>query len=285
MLPWQAFAATAIITYAIATILQRKILGKTPHNPISFAILFQFFVTVCIGIFALVEGIVIPTNIVSLIPLLAVVCTAWALFNVCVFRALAVIGASEFTVLFMSRSIWIVLLSLVFLQEVLSIGQVMGIALILLSAGIILFKKTAFQWSKGTFYALSAAVLFGIGFVGDYFLLQSFPVVTTYNVLNFFFPGVIMALIYPGAVREIGKLWNVRLILPLIATAIIFSIMAITTLLAFKAGGNASQVGPVLQLNVVATVILGALFLGEKDNLLRKLIAAVIGIIGVFLIG
>ncbi len=53
---------------------------------------------------------------------------------------------------------------------------------------------------------------------------------------------------------------------------------------ALSIGANASQVAPILQSAVITTVILAAIFLKERDKLLKKLIAALMVMIGVFLI-
>ncbi|MBI3342051.1 EamA family transporter [Candidatus Curtissbacteria bacterium] len=48
-------------------------------------------------------------------------------------------------------------------------------------------------------------------------------------------------------------------------------------------GASASQAGPILQSTVIVTVILAAIFLKERDHLLKKIISAVLVTIGVLL--
>lgn len=53
---------------------------------------------------------------------------------------------------------------------------------------------------------------------------------------------------------------------------------------AIEKGANASQITPILQATVIITVILAAIFLKERDHLVKKFICAVLVTIGVILI-
>lgn len=48
--------------------------------------------------------------------------------------------------------------------------------------------------------------------------------------------------------------------------------------------GNVTVIAPLCALTVILNVIVGYLFLNEKDNLLRKIISAIIIIISIILI-
>jgi uncharacterized membrane protein len=54
--------------------------------------------------------------------------------------------------------------------------------------------------------------------------------------------------------------------------------------LALTYGGNTAQVGTIRQASVIVTVLLAVMFLRERGNLGRKLIAAVLVTAGVFLL-
>ena len=66
-------------------------------------------------------------------------------------------------------------------------------------------------------------------------------------------------------------------------TAISWGIMIIVQLRAYQLG-NVTVIAPLCALTVILNVIVGYLFLNEKDNLLRKLISAILIIISVILI-
>ena len=63
-----------------------------------------------------------------------------------------------------------------------------------------------------------------------------------------------------------------------------YGFMCVTLFLAYQYGGTASQIMPLRQSSVILTVILGALFLGERTRLMHKLIAAILALIAVYLI-
>jgi uncharacterized membrane protein len=55
-------------------------------------------------------------------------------------------------------------------------------------------------------------------------------------------------------------------------------------LMAYQQGGDISQIAPITKFSIILTVLLSAVFLGENNNMIRKIIATIMAIAGVFLI-
>jgi len=66
--------------------------------------------------------------------------------------------------------------------------------------------------------------------------------------------------------------------------AFIWSVSAIAFYLAIEKGALASQISPISQSKIILTVLLAAILLKERENLLIKVVAAFLTMAGVLLI-
>ncbi len=69
----------------------------------------------------------------------------------------------------------------------------------------------------------------------------------------------------------------------ILITALSWGIMIVVQLRAYQLG-NVTVIAPLCALTVILNVIVGYLFLNERDNLLRKIISALLIIISIILI-
>ena len=69
----------------------------------------------------------------------------------------------------------------------------------------------------------------------------------------------------------------------IILTALSWGVMIVVQLRAYQLG-NITVVAPLCALTVMLNVIVGYLFLNERDNLIRKIISAILIIISIVLI-
>jgi uncharacterized membrane protein len=84
-----------------------------------------------------------------------------------------------------------------------------------------------------------------------------------------------------GLSHSIHKLF---LVWKLILLGCLYAISAATIFLAYQYGRNAAQIAPINETSTILIVILAAIFLKERSQLLRKLFAAAISVLGVLLI-
>lgn len=66
--------------------------------------------------------------------------------------------------------------------------------------------------------------------------------------------------------------------------AVFSATQGVLYLAALAYGGNTAEVGTIRQASVIVTILMAAVFLGERGNLGRKLLAGAIVTIGVFLL-
>lgn len=279
---WQILVVIATISYSISVVLQRVLMKDKDSDPIAFSIVFQFLVGILIGIYACIKGFSLP-NLTPFIPNLILVGVFYGLGNMFVFKALKTIDASEFTIVFASRTIWIVLGAIIFLKESFSLQQTIGTLLIIGSIVLISWKKKKIALGSGIWTALLAAVFMGAGFTNDAFLVSSFDV-PSYLTIAFIIPAIFMLVIYPKSIKAMKFILTKENILKLVILTAIYGSSAITIFLAYQVGKNASQIAPLNQTSTILTVILSMIFLGEKSDYLKKIIGAVISFIGVLLV-
>jgi len=152
----------------------------------------------------------------------------------------------------------------------------------LVSVVLISNVKKGFKFNKGVIYALAVGLFYGLAVVVDAFNIKHFDAIS-YAVIMAFLPGIILLLLNPKAVKGFGVVKNLSFLKKMGTLGFFYSGQAILYFLALAVGGKASQIGPISQAQVIVTVVLAVILLKEKDNLLKKIIAAILVTIGVIL--
>ena len=98
-------------------------------------------------------------------------------------------------------------------------------------------------------------------------------------------PGILLALLFSQRFKTTILNLKNKSVWRLGILSFFYTIQGITYYLAFQTGAPISQLSPILRSSVVLTVILAAVFLNERSNLLRKIFAAGIMFGGVILLG
>lgn len=279
---WQILLLISIITYSLSVLLQRILLKKDKSDPIAYSIVFQLLTGILIGIYALFNGFSTP-NLIPLIPNLLLMAILYGAGNVFIFSALKTIDASEFAIIFASRALWTVLGAIIFLKENFSPLQIMGTLLIITSVVLVSWKKQKFILSKGIVFSVFAALFFGLAFVNDALILNNFDV-PSYVALAFIIPSFLIWTLYPKSTMKMKPLFGRKTLPKLLLLCFFYGISAITIYSAYQVGKNASQIATLDQTTTLVTVLLAVLFLKERSDLWRKLLGAIISIIGVILV-
>jgi len=279
---WQILVALATITNAIAVVLQRVLMKGKNSDPIAFSIVFQLLVGILTGTYACIKGFNLP-NLVPFIPNLILMALLYGLGNALVFKALKTIDASEFTIIFASRTLWIVIGAVIFLKESFSLQQFLGTVLIISSIILVSWKRKKIVIGGGIWTALLAAVVMGAAFTNDVFIVSSFDV-PSYLTLAFIVPALVVWALYPKSTKAMKLIFEKQNLMQLLVLAVIYSGAAISIFLAYQVGKNASQIAPLNQTSTILTVLLSMIFLGERSDYLKKVIGAVVSFIGVLLV-
>lgn len=203
--------------------------------------------------------------------------------NVLIFKSLKIVEASEFTIVFTTRSLWTILAAVVFLGESFSSTRLVGTGLILSSVALVSWQK-GLKLSHGTLISLLAALSFGLAFVNDAFMIRNFDV-PSYLAFAFIIPALAVWAVTPNSTSKIKTMLTKDFMVKLGILGILYAVSAITIFLAYQIGRNAAQIAPLNQTATIVTVVLAIVFLKEKAQLARKIIGAALSFIGVVLVG
>ena len=282
-MPWYFFAIISVLGISIAILLERLLMKEENSNPISYAIIFQFLVgIISLIITVLLNKFVLPEN-ANLLPRFFVSAFLWAGMTVFNFKAIKTLTAGEITILGTSGTVISILLGILFLGETLKISGILGILLIFAAILIINSDKLSFNSKRGVMFALLSAICGGVAVVNDAFILRSYEAFSYMAIISLL-PGFILLLLFPKQFLESKKLLNLRGIKLMTIFCIFYSIQGIAYYLAFQKGAPVSQLSPLVRSSIVLTVLLGAMFLKERQNLLKKLFAAVIASAGAIMV-
>ena len=270
-----------IATNAASKILQKVAVRHEAIDANAFCVAFFFYCGLLTLPWVAAEPLLLPPDYRGWLAL-AFSCLGASSCMVCYYYSIKRIEVSQAETIATTRSVWAMLLGLVFFQEVLSLNKLLGVALIIVAIVSIYWKKkglTAFgrpQW-----LILLYSFLITAAYALDKYALDFFSVIF-YQVILYWVSGALTLLFFPGTWRHLRPFltWNRRTPLYLLC----FALQAVSTLAflrSFQVGGDLSVVGPMGQTTTLLTILMGIIFLGERWNLRRKLLGVGLATAGV----
>lgn len=192
------------------------------------------------------------------------------------------IEASTFSILKQLSTTFLTLAGFLFLNEEFIFHKFLGAMLIILSNIFIFYKKGEFKMNRYIGLGVLANLSFTIAMFLDVNLSKHFNL-PFYVAMTLGIPAILIALtekIKISEMKEEIKIANKKVLL---ITGITWSLSIIAQLRAYQLQ-KVSIVAPICSLSVILNVIVGYLFLKERDNLPRKIIAAILIVISILLI-
>ncbi len=280
---WVLLTLLAVFVVSLAGILQKVLMSDEKSNPYSYAAVLHLLRALFNGVFALLTGgFQMPSISVNLAPFL-ISAILWGGASIFMFKALKLIEASEMTILSSTRVIFTIIVSVVFLRESFTSLNILGTVLILSSIFLVTFVKRGVKLNKGTIYALLMALFSGLAIVVDSYNVKNYDPVS-YNAIVNLLIGFMILIAYPKTLLQWREFTEISLLRKILLLVVLSSVQAIAVLHALAISGNTAQIGTIMQASVIVTLILAIILLKEKDNLVRKLIAAVLVTLGVILL-
>ena len=280
---WQLLTALSVIMFSLNGLFHRVLMKEESSDPIAQTIAFYGLG----GIFALVVTAFrggfhyqIP---LSQIPLFILFATFGTLAPVLSFKALKLIGASESSILSSSTRLWVVLGAFVILHEPFSINKILGTLVILLGIGIAQWQKEKLAINKGTVFALLAAFSYAITEIIAFYILRDFDV-PSFSVYSCFLPVIILLLISPKSFGKLSFYFPLKRALNIGFVSVNDTISTMLLFLAYQVGHNAAQIGPLMATQTILSVLLAIIILKERNNMLNKILGAIIVVLGVILV-
>ncbi len=192
------------------------------------------------------------------------------------------IEASTFSMLKQLSTTFMIFAGLIFLKEEFALTKFIGAILIIFSNVFIFYKKGKFEFNKYILLGILANISFTIALFLDVNISNSFNL-PFYVALTLIVPAILIIIVERIKPSQIKNEWISGNKKAILITALTWATAIIAQLRAYQLC-NVSVVAPLCALTVILNVIVGYIFLKERDSLLKKIIAAILIIISVILI-
>lgn len=272
-----------ILYLFLATVFTQayKVCTKTLKNPGALTILLELIAGITVLIMAPFFDMKFPTDMKVYI-FLGIAIIFYTIADRLNTTVRSGIEASTFSLLQQLSTVFLTFSGFVFFKEEFIFTKFLGAILILFSNIFIFFQKGKTKLDKHVALGILSNLSFTIALfldvnISDNFNLP-FYVSTTLTVpaiLIFFVEKIKLS-----DLKEEIKYGNKPAIL---LTAVCWSTSILFSLRAYQLG-NVSVVAPLCALTVILNVIVGYIFLKERDNMPKKIIAALLVILSIFLI-
>jgi len=154
--------------------------------------------------------------------------------------------------------------------------------LIILSNIFLFYQKGEFKFNRYILLAILANISYTIALFLDVNISDNFNL-PIYVALTLGIPGMLICLVERIQFSDIKNEFQNANKKAIFVTGITWALSIISCLRAYQLQ-NLSIVAPICALSVISNVIVGYLFLNERENLLKKIIAANLIVVSIVLI-
>ena len=282
---WITLITINVITFSIATLLERILLKNNNSDPVAYALAFQFLYTSVVTIIALLTHN-LKFYIPNLLTLIAILSSGflWSGFSILSFKAFKFADAGSVAIISSLGSVITAILAILIYHNVLTLELAIGTILILLAIFILNHSKHTKVTKKGMYYAFLATLFSGVAVIADVYALKSYSIFT-YLPMSGGITALIISIVFHKQVKPAIQLTRSRTFIKMLVFAFFFIIQAYTYYFAYIAGGPISHVAIISRFYIVLTAILAIVFLGERENMKKKIVASILATIGVILLG
>lgn len=219
----------------------------------------------------------------QIITVLILLSFAFAIVDLLFIRGRQLEEVSVVSILVQLGNFWALIGGAIILKETITVSKIIAVSLIVFGSILLIWQRQKIILSKGKYFIILASILFTLSSFVDKKMSAYFSA-SLYKAILFFIEAVILFLLFlPGkfrAIKEEFKLQGKAIIFvgPLLSLAMFFLVKA------FQAGGEASKVLPVFSLSLAFSVLAGIIFLKERKNIPKKIIAMILVFIGTLLL-
>lgn len=214
--------------------------------------------------------------------LLGIACIFYALSDRMNTTVRSGIEASTFSIIKQLSTVFMILAGLLFFKEQFVWKKVIGAGLIIFSNVLIFYKKGNQKIDKYVLLGILSNIIYSIALFLDVNISDSFNL-AFYVAITLLIPALFITIAERVKLSNIKNVFKTGDKKAILITGLCWGTMIVVQLRAYQLG-EATSVAPLCALTVIGNVVVGYLFLKERNNLLKKLIAAILIIISVFLI-
>ena len=282
---WFWLTIVYLVFLTTAQLINKKSLNHLDIDEIVFGASVQLATSIVSFILALSTGWSFNFNSLS-IPLLIGMGVTYFFAVSLYYTGLKKTELSLASILEPIGSIYSLILGVVLLHESFVILKLLGIILIVVAVLIVSVKNKVGSFNKYSLIILISIFFYALGAIFDK-KLNTFGNPLSYLTLSFATAGLSMLLIYFKRTKEAFKqtFRNKNFWTGITLNGVLYSFGFWALFEAYNRGGEVSRMFPITLSMSVIIPILGIVFLKERDNIFRKLIAVVVMVFGLWILG
>lgn len=277
---WLLFVALYIIL-AVAFTQFYKIVLNTSKSDGTLTVLLQFIAGLSALLLSPFFKFTFPTNW-KVYLLLGIACIFYALSDRMNTTVRSGIEASTFSIIKQLSTVFMILAGLLFFKEQFVWKKIIGAGLIIFSNILIFYKKGNQKLDKYVLLGILSNIIYSVALFLDVNVSDSFNL-AFYVALTLLIPALFITIAERVKLSNIKKEFKNGNKKAILITGLCWGTMIVVQLRAYQLG-EATSVAPLCALTVIGNVLVGYLFLKERNNLIKKLIAAFLIILSIFLI-
>jgi transporter family protein len=281
---WLFLAIISAILGGLTRVLQKVLLTEKDSDPYAFTFIFQITVAFFFLLYLLVTKSMNIPNLSGVIFNIILMMVFYGVGNLFTFKAFKLAEASEVAVIFASSTLWSVISAFFILGEKITNLKIVGIILVIFGLIVINYVKTSWKINRGHLFALLAAVLFGVAFTNDLFIMKRFSSVASYSMFAFSLPSLVPLIFNPKSIKHVPYFLKGKVFLKLAICSFIYAADAFAIYIAYKMGGPATAISPISATSLIFTVVISYIFLKERDRVWNKIFGTLLTLIGIFLL-
>lgn len=276
------FSLLSLASFVVYDLAGRYLATKS-ENPRAFAAILNLCVALMSPVIFLVDSTP-PNQLNPKMLILAIIgLTLWALMGRFEYYAKKYTEASVLAITAKIAPVITFILGVVFLKESFTLAKVIGIVLIIF-ANLLLYlgqKTNAVISPMGKKYTGIIVAILSFAWLFDAINVRNWGV-GTFAFLSYFAPFLLCAFFPPLKLKEIKDELNLTPWWQFLTLGI-FGLSGYANLLKAYTLGEASSVTPIITSTTPFVVLFGVILLGERDNLVRKLIASLLALVAIYL--
>lgn len=213
--------------------------------------------------------------------LLGIACIFYAITERLYTTVRSGIEASTFSIIEQLSTVVLIVAGLLFLKEPFILKEIIGASLIIFS-NIIVFYKNGQKFNKYVVLGVIANLCFSVAL----FICINISVhfnLPLYVAATLLIPALFILMAERIRISSLIKEFEFGNKKAILVTGLLWGFTIVMSLRAYQLG-NVTIIAPLSALTVIGNVIVGYIFLKERSNLLKKIIAALLIIISVILI-
>ncbi len=190
--------------------------------------------------------------------------------------------SSTYGILKQLSNVFVLAMGFLVFKEKVTLEKIVGSILIIGSNIFIFYQRESWKNKKYIIVGTIANIAMGIALFLDVSTSSNFNL-SIYISLTLLIPAIINSLIEKVKISDLINEYNTNKNNLVLLTGILWSVMMFSKLLSYQYR-EVTKIAPLCSLSVMLNVFFSYIFLKERTNLLRKVVASILILIGIILI-